>query len=217
MVVSLLRSEHKLALSLAEQIEKIGEERNDIAAQLLGRGERAGPASTSASSLPPAPSWNGVLALLIRHIALPVWELHEDPYSSMLAYLAMTLAYLGYIDQARSRMEEALSEARRLRHVHSLALVLLFANWIDVLTCSPELQRHAEELLALSTEHGFALWLGWATAFRGRSLTALGQAQEGLALLTQGLAAVRATGAVTNTPMATYVARRGPRYARAAG
>jgi hypothetical protein len=32
-----LRSEHKLALSLAEQIEKIGEARNDFTAQLLAR------------------------------------------------------------------------------------------------------------------------------------------------------------------------------------
>jgi hypothetical protein len=37
-----------------------------------------------------------------------------DPYALMLAYLALTLAYLGYIDQARSRMKEAISEARRI-------------------------------------------------------------------------------------------------------
>ncbi len=47
----------------------------------------------------------------------------------------------------------------------------------------------------------FRIILGWALAFRGRSLIALGQAQEGLALLTQGLAELRATGAVVNTPM----------------
>jgi hypothetical protein len=34
------------------------------------------------------------------------------------------------------------------------------------------------------------------TAYRGLSLTALGQAQEGLTLLTQGLTALRATGTV---------------------
>jgi predicted ATPase len=59
--------------------------------------------------------------------------------------------------------------------------------------------RHAEELLALSTAHGFPYFLGMATAFRGASLTALGQAQEGLTLLTQGLMAIRATGTVQNT------------------
>ena len=60
---------------------------------------------------------------------------------------------------------------------------------------------HLEEVLTLSTDHGFPHYLGWALAYRGRSLTALGQAQEGLALLTQGLAELRATGGVANTPM----------------
>ena len=57
-----------------------------------------------------------------------VGGLSFDPYAAMLAYLALTLAYLGYIDQARSRMDEALSEARRLRHAHTLAHVLSIAN-----------------------------------------------------------------------------------------
>jgi hypothetical protein len=45
-----------------------------------------------------------------------------DPYVAMLANLAGTLAYLGYIGQARSRLSEALSEARRLRHSQTLAV-----------------------------------------------------------------------------------------------
>src|SRR6516162_2539096 len=44
------------------------------------------------------------------------------------------------------------------------------------------------------------LFLDWAIASRGWGLVTLGQAREGLALLTQGLTAVRATGAVTGTP-----------------
>ena len=60
---------------------------------------------------------------------------------------------------------------------------------------------HTEEVLALATEHGFRHYMGWALAFRGRSLIALGQAQEGLALLMQALAELRASGSVANTPM----------------
>jgi hypothetical protein len=119
-------------------------------------------------------------------------------YALMLADLAVTLAYLGYIDQARSRLNEALSEARRIRHAETLAEVLLRANWIAAITGSPEMQRQAEELLTVSTEYGFPMFLGWAKAFHGKSLTALGQAHKGLTLLTQGLEAVRATGTVTN-------------------
>src|SRR5262249_15373394 len=51
----------------------------------------------------------------------------------------------------------------------------------------------------LSTEHGLPLYLAWATALRGASLSALGQGQEGLSLITRGIAGVRATGAVSGT------------------
>jgi predicted ATPase len=100
------------------------------------------------------------------------------------------------------RLNEALSEARRIKRAYTLAEVLVFANWIELITCLPEMQRHTEELLALSTEHGFQLQLGYATAFRASSLIMLGQAQEGLALLTKGLALIRGTGIVANTPYA---------------
>ena len=111
----------------------------------------------------------------------------------------MTLAYLGYIDQSRLRLEEALTETRRLRHAQTLAVVLIFANWTGWITRSPEMGRYTEELLAISTEHQLPFHFGWATAFHGASVTARGQAHEGLSLLTQGLEALRATGAVMNT------------------
>ena len=65
--------------------------------------------------------------MLIQRLA-SVRGLSFDPYAATLAYLGLTMAYLGYIDQARSRMDKALSEARRLRHVHTLVHVLHFAT-----------------------------------------------------------------------------------------
>jgi predicted ATPase len=197
----LVRSEHKVALSLAEQVEKIGEARNDVAARLLGR--RANGTTrlwlgefVSARAL--LERCHGLADPAHRGVGAGLTE--DDPYAGMLAQLAATLAHLGYRDQARLRLNEAFLEARRLRHAQTLAVVLFFANWIESITCSPELQQRAEELLDLSIEHGFPLFLGYATVFRGKSLTACGRAQEGLTLITQGLVAVRATGAVVNTP-----------------
>jgi len=60
---------------------------------------------------------------------------------------------------------------------------------------------HMEELLTLATEHRFPFYLGLGLAFRGRSLITCGQVQEGLALLAQGLAELRAIGAVTDTSL----------------
>ena len=193
------RSEHRLALSLAEEIEKIGVARNDITAQLRGR--RATGLSRCFLG-----EFVAARALLQQchglgdaaHRALRT-GLSDDPYATMLAYLAVTLMYLGYIDQARVRLNDALSEARGLKHAQTLAVVLSCATWMESIIRSPEMQRHIDELIALSTRQGFSLHLGWATAFRGSSLIALGQAQEGLALITQGLAEVRATGSTANT------------------
>jgi len=56
--------------------------------------------------------------------------------------------------------------------------------------------------VALSNEHGFPLWLGLGLLQHGRSLTALGQAQDGLAVLARGLSVLRAAGAVVHTPRA---------------
>jgi tetratricopeptide (TPR) repeat protein len=191
------RGEYKLALALAEQVEKIGEARNDVRVQWIGRW-------ASGYTRLHMGDFVAARALLERCLADPAYRGGEVPSTSAIlpllaAALAMTLAHLGYIDQARSRLNEVLSEARRLRHAQTLAEVLLIAGAVDGIARLPEMQRHAEELLALSTEHGLPLFLAWATVFRGTSLTALGQGQEGLSLITRGIAGIRATGAVSGT------------------
>jgi class 3 adenylate cyclase/tetratricopeptide (TPR) repeat protein len=195
------RSEHKLALSLAEQIEKSAEARNDVRTQLRGR-RANGLTRLHLGDLVAARALldqcHGLADPAHRGIGA---GLAEDSYATMLAYLALTLAYLGYIDQSRLRLDEALSEARRLRHAQTLAGVLLYANWIAWITCPLQMGRYAEELLAISIEHRFPFHLGFATALRGASFIALGQPSEGLRLSTEGLEALRATGTVISTPL----------------
>ncbi len=170
--------------------------RDDFHPELSGEHRRA-PKGTLTDSNGPVPL--GPLRSL-PHRHTPAGEPWEVTSGKGRIYLAVTLAYLGYLDQARSRLYEALSEARRLEHAHTLATVLVVANWVESITGSPELQQHAEELLALSTEHGFPFHRASALVYRGRLLIAFGQAREGLALLAQGLAAARATGTVPHTP-----------------
>lgn len=193
-----VRGEHAQALALAEQLEAIGRERNDVTAQLVGR-------------------WaNGRTRLFLGDLveARQLLERCEgladpahrggassaDPYAMMLAYLAWTLAILGHLDQAQARLNEALSEARQRKHAHTLADVLLSAGTIDGMTGAAETLRHADELLVLSSERGLPLNLAWANVYRGISLAKTGQAPEGVSLIAQGLAGVRATGAVTGIP-----------------
>jgi class 3 adenylate cyclase/tetratricopeptide (TPR) repeat protein len=199
------RGEYQLALALAEQVEKIGEARNDVAAQWVGRW-------ASGHTRLFLGDFVAARALLERCLADPAYRGGPSEvlslYELMLAHLAQTLAYLGYIDQARSRLNEALSEARQLRHAQTLVQVLLIASAVEGITRSPEMQRHVEELLALSAEHGLPFYLAWATALRGMSLAALGQGQEGLSLITRGIAGMRATGSVSGTPGALVMLAR---------
>jgi predicted ATPase len=57
-----------------------------------------------------------------------------------------------------------------------------------------------EELLALSTENGFAFVKTMGTIHRGRCLAMEGREAEGIAQMTEGLAAFRSTGTVSFLP-----------------
>jgi class 3 adenylate cyclase/tetratricopeptide (TPR) repeat protein len=189
----LARAEYRLALPLSEQAEKIGEARNDAGVQLRGRFAHGvvcfflGEFIAAGGALERCTDLAGP-----AHRVIGGWFL--DQYSAMLMHFACTLACLGYVVQARSKIEEALSEARRLGNAHALAGVLDFANRLDWITRSPMV--HSEDFLAVATKHDFPFYLGWALSYRGRSLIVQGQAQEGLGLLTRGLAGLRATGGV---------------------
>jgi tetratricopeptide (TPR) repeat protein len=190
-----MRAEHGLAIVLGEQLERIGDARNDAAAQLLGRSSQGATRLLRGEFVAARAVLERCIGLADPHRAIQ----GVDPYLMALAFLALTIAYLGYIDQARSRMDEALWEGRRLRHGLTLAHVLMQANYVDWVTRSP--MTHVEEALALSTEHGFGGYLGWAQAFRGRALIELGRAQEAITPIMLGLAELRAGGGVANTPM----------------
>jgi class 3 adenylate cyclase/tetratricopeptide (TPR) repeat protein len=198
----LVRSEHKTALPLAQKMERTGETRNDIAALLLGHESHGlnlfflGEFSAARALLEQCHSMSDP-----EHRATCLAQTGLDYGAAMLAHLAVTLTYLGYIDQGRAQMNEALSVARQ--HAYTRSLVGLYACEAEWVAGSPQVARpRAEEMVALSSEHGFPLFLGLGMIFRGWSMTALEQAQEGLTLLAKGLSVVRATGAGIQTPLA---------------
>jgi len=194
----MVRAEHDLALSLAGQMEELGKTRKEQATLLLGhyihgascyfRGEFV----TARALLELCDGLRGSAA---RAITV------ADPHPASLGHLALTLAFLGHIDQGRARADEALSEARSLDHPFTVAFVLSKVCAVEsVAGLRHEALRHAEELVALSNELGFPLWLGVGLLQHGRSLTALGEVQDGLALLVRGLSELRAAGAAVHTP-----------------
>ena len=116
-----------------------------------------------------------------------------DPKIAALSVSALVLWMLGYPDQALTKSQEALVLARELSHPSSLAQAPVWGAWLHQYRREgQEAQEQAEAALALSTDHGFALWLTMATIFRGWALAEQGQGAEGIAQLHQGLTAQRA-------------------------
>jgi class 3 adenylate cyclase/tetratricopeptide (TPR) repeat protein len=198
----LIRAEVRLALPPAEQLATIGEAHDDVAALFLGRSKKGmihfclGEFVAARDLIEQS---RGVIDPARRAVLTTLTG--TDQFVLIPQYLAFTLTFLGYLDQARKLMKEALSEARRLEHAHTLAQVLQAASLVELNTGSPyEARRYAEEATEVSNQYGFLHWSAWGTIAHGRSLAVLGQPREGVALLKKGLAMVRATGAVVETP-----------------
>jgi len=120
--------------------------------------------------------------------------LGADGEVGCLSYLARALWHLGFPDQALNRIKQVLPFARRV-NPHSVAWAELFAGIIHQYRQEPEaVLTTAEELIALSSEHGLPDWLAWATTLHGWALAKLARPAEGTAQLKEGLKASSATG-----------------------
>jgi predicted ATPase len=123
----------------------------------------------------------------------------DDPGVGCLSYIALVLWFLGYADQARQRMQAALTLARDLAHPFSLAYALIAAAWLHQYRREAQAsQTYAAEAIALSREQGIALREAQGTIMGGWALAAQGEGEAGIAQMQQGLAAFHATGAVLN-------------------
>jgi class 3 adenylate cyclase/predicted ATPase len=143
--------------------------------------------------------------------ALSLWEERYrafapapgDPYVVTLIYLSRTLLCLGYVDQARQRRNEALADARR-HSPYSLAFALAqtwVVDWaIEGVQSATKVLAWADEVLAISGEQGYPLWMGFGKVMRGWSLGALGQAAEGVSVIREGIATIRSTGCNLTLP-----------------
>jgi hypothetical protein len=111
------------------------------------------------------------------------------------AHLGIVLSFLGFPGQALARSSAAIAEARRLAHPPSLAsslvasIVLLWL--VGDITAMDE---RAEELIAVSSEQRFPLWLAQGIACRGFVKVETGNVTEGISVLVSSLTAIRGTG-----------------------
>jgi class 3 adenylate cyclase/predicted ATPase len=125
----------------------------------------------------------------------------DDTYVLLLTYLALVLLYLGYPDQARSKREAALAEARRLSQVYTLVHALEYVAFGAIVEgSSSDLLARAEEYVSLTQTHSIGHFGALAMITHGWSLTMLGRRDQGVHELERGLAAYRARGSYTHLP-----------------
>lgn len=85
-------------------------------------------------------------------------------------YASLASWHLGRIDRALELADQAVAEARRIRHPLTLGFALVFAG-ITQKNCHNReaVERMAAEAIALSKQHGFQLFLAGATLLQGWS------------------------------------------------
>jgi hypothetical protein len=114
----------------------------------------------------------------------------QNPRIDSLAVAGSAAWLLGRPDKAVERVSQALQEAHQLNLPLDIALA---ESWIcSVLIWREEFQRAletAEQLLAISTEHHFPLFVALGKMYKGSALCALDQSGEGVPMMRDGLAA----------------------------
>jgi tetratricopeptide (TPR) repeat protein len=115
----------------------------------------------------------------------------EHPKAGLLMWLAGSLCFLGHLDQARARREEAFAEARK-SNPFSLGLGLVSACfWPMAARHVDALDTLSSELLALSNEHGFLFYWAAGAVFHGWSVAARGRPKEGIAEIMSSVTALQ--------------------------
>jgi class 3 adenylate cyclase/predicted ATPase len=129
-----------------------------------------------------------------NHQTLALRYLGFDAAVYCLSGMALTLWQLGYPDQALMRGNEALALAQRLSDPQSLVLAERFLGEVHLFRREANsAKENAESLINRSAERGFSEWIPRGTTLRGGAIVLQGCHEEGIPLIQEGLAALRAT------------------------
>ena len=191
------RGELTLGLRDAQEIVALGQMRDDPVIKLIGCNSNTVTRGFLGDFLKARFYGEQGVALHVPelHTYAEVWP--DDLQTAAFLFLsAFALMPLGYVDQALAWRDRGVALARERGHANSLMLVLNNSLTCDFIlgTDPTTLLASAEELTALCAEHGQPFWGAQAAFHLGRCLTAIGRAEEGLALQKDAIAALRAMG-----------------------
>jgi predicted ATPase len=125
----------------------------------------------------------------------------QDPGVVCRSFAAWALWVLGYPEQARQRIYEALTLAQELQHPFSLVYAQTCAAIVHGFRREgAALQSQAEAVITVAREQGFPFWGTWGMILQGWALATQGQETAGIVRLQQGLAAYQTTGTAVFEP-----------------
>ena len=156
------------------------------------------------SALIPVGNFQEALSHLDRAVALYRPEEHEtlafrfgaDIGITAMCVRAWALWHRGFPDQAKKVLDEGVQTARRSVHRHTLAYALIYAGLTAISArWTTKGASAASELVLLTEEHGFALFLGYGLILQGGAMAQSGQGTAAVERIRDGIAAMQATGA----------------------
>jgi predicted ATPase len=126
----------------------------------------------------------------------------SDIGTSILSYRSIALWLLGYPEAALADTDRALNAARRLGQAVSLMFAIHHVSLTHLQVGNYAAARaDADELLALSDDKDASFLRSLAILMRGCLLTLNGDNFHGIQTITQGIAALRSTGATAFLPL----------------
>jgi class 3 adenylate cyclase/tetratricopeptide (TPR) repeat protein len=197
-MVHLGRCELSLARQTAEDLFRLGERQNDLAACFAGRFFRGvclywvGEFVLAKDELEQTLDFPTPAADL-SSAAVAAWDMRI----AAQCFLSLTLLVLGHADQALSRSRLAVAQSRALRPPQILARELTYAGLFNLLRrAEDEALVLAEEAISIATDRRYPFWLEVACIIRGFALAARGNAVEGLRLAREAAAERERAGSV---------------------
>ncbi len=190
-----------LARRVGEELLRLSRLRNDSAGLVLGHSATGQSLLLAGGFADCRPHLEQLLALYdpIAHGTL-VQQTGSHPLMTQ-SFLGLALFCLGFPEQAIARSVACIADARKLGHPTSLAVSLAIGALLLALSGdNATLKQRADQLVAVATEQGLPFYHAWGAIFRGRAKVNDGEVAEGIALLRDGVAAYRATGAVMWLP-----------------
>ncbi len=191
-------AETRVAHQIAEELLRVGERRNEPTGLMMGHLAMAGTRLALGDFSHSRFHIDRLMDLNEPDLdSVLVQQIGTDARLGGWAWLPLDLFLLGSPDQAREQSMKVMDVARRRGHAPTLGWCLsAVCRFYALLGEKALFLNGVEEFTALAAAQEFPLWLAQASAYQGWAAVCAGNAEEGIALLKNGVSAYRATGAL---------------------